>query len=221
MSEDCLALLSRFAAFAVLSGEFDANNGLLRELSKTPKSSLSMYIYISTITHKKITELIPKQFRFGNSSTQITEYNSKNNSVRDLVILCSHFLPRPSNSRNNRFGNLRAGITEINSKIIKFGSVIVLCAMVNLYLYRNIERVVFEGPDLADDPRNLDSQTRLLRVSDLFHRHLGNGVCKHGASYSQHSFPDLLDFHGFLGFERNSMFFEHFPFFLRILAAKQ
>ena len=54
-----------------------------------------------TITHKKITELIPKQFRFGNSSTQITEYNSQNNSVRDPEILCSHFLPRPSNSRNN------------------------------------------------------------------------------------------------------------------------
>ena len=29
------------------------------------------------ITQKKITELIPKQFRFGNSSTQITEYNSQ------------------------------------------------------------------------------------------------------------------------------------------------
>ena len=55
----------------------------------------------STITHKKITELIPKQFRFGNSSTQITEHNSQNNSVRDSVVLCSHFVPRPSNSRNN------------------------------------------------------------------------------------------------------------------------
>ena len=28
---------------------------------------------IITIAHKKITELIPKQFRFGNSSTKITE----------------------------------------------------------------------------------------------------------------------------------------------------
>ena len=46
-------------------------------------------------THKKITELIPKQFRFGNSSTQITEHNSQNHSVRDSVILCSHFLPGP------------------------------------------------------------------------------------------------------------------------------
>ena len=54
-----------------------------------------------TITHKKITELIPKQFRFGNFSTQITEYYSQRNSVRDSVILCSHFLPSPSNSRNN------------------------------------------------------------------------------------------------------------------------
>ena len=85
-----------------------------------------------TITHKKITKLIPKQFRFGNSSTQITEYNSNNNSVRDSVILCSHCLPRSSNSRNKiRFGNHRAGITEKNSKIIKFGSVIVLCVMVH------------------------------------------------------------------------------------------
>ena len=49
-----------------------------------------------TITHTEITELIPKQFRFGNSSTQITEYNSQNNSVRDLVFLCSHFFPRLS-----------------------------------------------------------------------------------------------------------------------------
>ena len=55
----------------------------------------------NTITHKMITELIPKQFRFGNSSTQITESNSQNNSGRDSVILCSHFLPRPGNSRNN------------------------------------------------------------------------------------------------------------------------
>ena len=31
---------------------------------------------------KKITELIPRQFRFGNSSTEITEYNSQNISVR-------------------------------------------------------------------------------------------------------------------------------------------
>ena len=28
------------------------------------------------ITHKKITELIPKQFRFGSSSTEITEHDS-------------------------------------------------------------------------------------------------------------------------------------------------
>ena len=54
-----------------------------------------------TITHKKITKWIPEQFRFGNSTTQITEHNSKNNSVRDSEILCSHFLPRPSNSRNS------------------------------------------------------------------------------------------------------------------------
>ena len=36
-----------------------------------------------TITHKNITEeLIPKQFRFGNSSAEITEHNSQNISVR-------------------------------------------------------------------------------------------------------------------------------------------
>ena len=52
-----------------------------------------------------------KQFRFGNSSTQITEQNSPNNSVRDSVILCSHFLPRPI-PETIRFGNHRAGITE-------------------------------------------------------------------------------------------------------------
>ena len=32
---------------------------------------------------KSITKLIPKQFRFGNSSTQITEHNSQDSSVRD------------------------------------------------------------------------------------------------------------------------------------------
>ena len=31
----------------------------------------------TTITHKKITKLIPKQFRFGNSSTEITGNNSQ------------------------------------------------------------------------------------------------------------------------------------------------
>ena len=61
------------------------------------------------ITHKKITEPIPEQFRFGNFSTQITEDNSQNNSVRDSVILCSHFLPRPSNSRNTSVRLSRSG----------------------------------------------------------------------------------------------------------------
>ena len=40
--------------------------GTLRKGSLSPSRN-------TTITHKKITELIPKQFRFGNSSTQITE----------------------------------------------------------------------------------------------------------------------------------------------------
>ena len=47
-----------------------------------------------TIAHKKITELIPKQFRFGNVLTKITEDNSQNNSVSNLVILCSHHTTR-------------------------------------------------------------------------------------------------------------------------------
>ena len=53
-----------------------------------------------TITHKTITELIPKEFQFGNSSTKITECNSQSKSVRDSVILCPHYLTRPINSRN-------------------------------------------------------------------------------------------------------------------------
>ena len=56
----------------------------------------SSNILTCTITHKKITELIPELFRFGNFSTQITEYYSQRNSVRDSVILCSHLLPSPS-----------------------------------------------------------------------------------------------------------------------------
>ena len=84
----------------------------------------------STITHRNVSESIPKQFRFGNSSTQITKYNSQNNSARDSVILYSHLLPRPSNSETVRFGNHRAGITENNSRIIKFSLVIILCVMV-------------------------------------------------------------------------------------------
>ena len=54
----------------------------------------------NTTTHKKITELLPKQFRFGNSSTDITKLNAQNNSVRASVIHWSHFLLRPSNSGN-------------------------------------------------------------------------------------------------------------------------
>ena len=34
-----------------------------------------------TIAHKMITELIRKQFRFGKSLTEITEYNSQSLSV--------------------------------------------------------------------------------------------------------------------------------------------
>ena len=33
-------------------------------------------------THKNIAEVLPKRFRFGNSSTEITEKNSRNFSVR-------------------------------------------------------------------------------------------------------------------------------------------
>ena len=35
-----------------------------------------------TIAHEMITELIPKQFRFGSSSTEITEHNAQNISVK-------------------------------------------------------------------------------------------------------------------------------------------
>ena len=40
---------------------------------------------------------IPKKQR---KDREITENNSQSNSVRDLVILCSHYLPWPINSRN-------------------------------------------------------------------------------------------------------------------------
>ena len=53
-------------------------------------SIVLIIFHVPLHTHKKITELTLKQFRFGNSSTQITEHNSQNNSVRDSVILCSH-----------------------------------------------------------------------------------------------------------------------------------
>ena len=83
---------------------------------------------LCTIAHKKITELIPKQFRFGNSSTKITEYNSHSNSVKDSGAHTTY--RNPLIPETNRFGNHRAGITENNSKRIKFGSVIFLCVMV-------------------------------------------------------------------------------------------
>ena len=62
------------------------------------QASTAGHIYETkiTITHKKITELIPKQIRFGNLFTEITELNSKENSV----IQDSHLLPRLNNSRN-------------------------------------------------------------------------------------------------------------------------
>ena len=39
----------------------------------------------NTITHKKITELIPKQFRFGNSSTQIQKFRKGVGGQRGLA----------------------------------------------------------------------------------------------------------------------------------------
>ena len=36
----------------------------------------------NTIAHKKSTKLIPKQFRFGNSSAEITEHNYQNILVK-------------------------------------------------------------------------------------------------------------------------------------------
>ena len=56
-----------------------------------------------TITHKKITELTPKLFRFG-----------KDQLTPEIHQLSNH----------------RARLTEDNLKIAKFGSVIMLCVMV-------------------------------------------------------------------------------------------
>ena len=84
-------------------------------------------VYHFTHTHKKITELIPKQFRLGNSSTQIAKCNSQNNSVRDSVILCSHFLPRPGNSRNKsvRKSQSRNCRKEFENNKVRFGNHVV------------------------------------------------------------------------------------------------
>ena len=68
----------------------DVPTSLVIQLRKLPVSK-------PPVRHSLI---IPKQFRFGNSSTKVTDYNSQSNSVRDSVILCSHYLPRPINSRN-------------------------------------------------------------------------------------------------------------------------
>ena len=85
-----------------------------------------------TIAHNMITELIPEPFRFSNSSTEITEHNSQNNSVRDSVIHCSHDLPRLTIPETILFGRHRTGIAEHHSKQIKFGlgNWNYLCAMV-------------------------------------------------------------------------------------------
>ena len=50
------------------------------------------------------------------------------------MILYSHFLPGPINSKPNRFGNHRAKITENNSKIVKLGSVIILCVRAYVFV---------------------------------------------------------------------------------------
>ena len=86
--------------------------------------------YRNTITHKKMTELIPKQFQFNNSSTKNNTYNSQNNSARASVTLCSHFLPRPSNSRNISVRQSQSKNYDNDSKLVKFGSVISLHATV-------------------------------------------------------------------------------------------
>ena len=47
------------------------------------KTTINKHIPLTTqtTTHKNITKLIPMQFRFGNSSTEITENNTENISV--------------------------------------------------------------------------------------------------------------------------------------------
>ena len=67
---------STHSAFFSLSLRFPARSYPLT-LKDYENNSLRI-----TITHKKIIELVPKQYWFGNSSTEITEYNSQNISVR-------------------------------------------------------------------------------------------------------------------------------------------
>ena len=72
--------------------------------------------------------MIPKQFRFGNSSTQITEHNSPKqfgkgfgNPLLTLLTETKQFL------KHAGLVITEQGLPKTISKIAKFGSVIILC----------------------------------------------------------------------------------------------
>ena len=93
-----------------------------------------------TITHNNIAELIPKEFRFGNSSTKITDhfFTKRFGKVGPGIpqSTTNKYYQDDSNPETILFGNQRTGATKTYSKIVKFGSVIMLCAMVLLILKR-------------------------------------------------------------------------------------
>ena len=67
--------------FLILTGVCLSCKGVVLSQGKALRRN-KKHMIPNTITHKQITELNPKRFRFGNSSTQITEHSSQNNSVR-------------------------------------------------------------------------------------------------------------------------------------------
>ena len=67
--------------------DWDVNPELHASLLMEREEACAISAPLTTIAHKRITELIPKQFRFGNSSTKITEHNSHSNSVKDSALL--------------------------------------------------------------------------------------------------------------------------------------
>ena len=77
--------------------------------------------YISTIRHENVTESFRKQFRCGNSFTEITEHNFQNISVWIREVTGHTFYRDQLIPETIRFSNHRAGITENNSKIINRG----------------------------------------------------------------------------------------------------
>ena len=64
------------------------------------------WILYCTITHRKPTELIPKRFWFGNSSTDSTEYVSQNFSVRSIQGFGNPRLTVIAETKNNSSNTL-------------------------------------------------------------------------------------------------------------------